>query len=59
MREHYFCDFIFSSTVVVYGLPEIVPIAETAIGRPIHPYGETKLIVERMVRDFNDAYGIN
>jgi UDP-arabinose 4-epimerase len=59
MSERGVCHFIFSSTAAVYGLPEIVPIAETAKERPINPYGETKLIVERMLRDFSGAYGLN
>jgi UDP-arabinose 4-epimerase len=59
MSEQGVCPFIFSSTAAVYGLPEIVPIAETAKERPINPYGETKLIVERMLRDFIGAYGLN
>jgi UDP-arabinose 4-epimerase len=59
MREWGVSHFIFSSTAAVYGLPEIVPIPETAKERPINPYGETKLIVERMLRDFSGAYGLN
>jgi UDP-arabinose 4-epimerase len=59
MREQGVRHFIFSSTAAVYGLPEIVPISETATERPINPYGETKLIVERMLRDFSGAYGLN
>jgi UDP-arabinose 4-epimerase len=59
MREQGVSHFIFSSTAAVYGLPEIVPISETATERPITPYGETKLIVERMLRDFGGAYGLN
>jgi UDP-arabinose 4-epimerase len=59
MRAQGVNHFIFSSTAAVYGLPEIVPISETATERPINPYGETKLIVERMLRDFGGAYGLN
>jgi UDP-arabinose 4-epimerase len=59
MSEQDVCHFIFSSTAAVYGLSEIVPIAETAKERPINPYGETKLIVERMLRDFSAAYALN
>jgi len=40
--------FVFSSTAAVYGMPEKVPISEDAPKRPINPYGETKLAVERM-----------
>lgn len=59
MREQGVQRIIFSSTAAVYGLPELVPITEMALEQPINPYGETKLIVERMLRDFGAAYGIN
>jgi UDP-arabinose 4-epimerase len=38
---------VFSSTCAVYGIPAEVPIAETQPTRPVNPYGETKLCVER------------
>lgn len=40
--------FVFSSTAAVYGIPESVPITEDAVNKPINPYGESKLAVERM-----------
>ena len=40
--------FVFSSTAATYGMPEIVPIDETLIKKPINPYGETKWAAERM-----------
>lgn len=40
--------FVFSSTAAVYGMPDVVPITEDAAKKPINPYGETKLAVERM-----------
>jgi UDP-glucose 4-epimerase len=40
--------FVFSSTAAVYGIPASVPITEDSPTRPINPYGETKLAVERM-----------
>lgn len=40
--------FVFSSTAAVYGMPEKVPVTEDAPQRPINPYGQTKLDVERM-----------
>jgi UDP-glucose 4-epimerase len=49
---------IFSSTAAVYGQPESTPIAEDAAPRPINPYGESKLMVETMLRRFDDAYGL-
>ena len=41
--------FVFSSSAAVYGEPESVPISEDAVIRPVNPYGETKVIVERML----------
>ena len=38
---------VFSSTCATYGVPEQIPIAETHPQRPINPYGESKLFVER------------
>jgi UDP-glucose 4-epimerase len=42
--------FVFSSTAAVYGMPQKVPITEDSPKEPINPYGETKLVVERMCR---------
>jgi UDP-glucose 4-epimerase len=41
---------VFSSTAAVYGEPEKTPIAEEAALHPSNPYGESKLIVEQMLR---------
>lgn len=51
--------FVFSSSAAVYGEPETVPIAEDAPTRPVNPYGETKLIVERMLPWYERAFGIH
>jgi len=40
--------FVFSSSAAVYGMPEKVPITEDSPKKPINPYGQTKLAVERM-----------
>ncbi|HOC17584.1 MAG TPA: UDP-glucose 4-epimerase GalE [Vicinamibacterales bacterium] len=50
--------FIFSSTAAVFGEPEQVPIDEHHPARPINPYGETKLVVERALPHYERAYGI-
>ena len=50
--------FVFSSTCATYGVPEVVPIPEDHPQNPINPYGATKLMVERILSDFNDAYGL-
>jgi len=48
-------QFIFSSTAAVYGAPEQVPIPEHAATRPINPYGNSKLVIEWMLRDLAAA----
>jgi len=48
MEEVGVTKFVFSSSAAVYGIPEKVPIAEDAPTKPINPYGQTKLDVERM-----------
>ena len=48
--------FVFSSTCATYGVPEVVPIPEDHPQNPINPYGATKLMVERILSDFNEAY---
>ncbi|MGH7062701.1 MAG: UDP-glucose 4-epimerase GalE [Stellaceae bacterium] len=58
MREAGIDRIVFSSTCATYGIPEIVPVAETAPQHPVNPYGETKLAVERALRWYGEAYGI-
>jgi UDP-glucose-4-epimerase GalE len=50
--------FVFSSTCAIYGVPEKVPITEDEPPKPINPYGQTKLTVERALADYNHAYGL-
>jgi UDP-glucose 4-epimerase len=50
--------FVFSSTCATYGVPETVPIPEDHPQNPINPYGATKLMVERILADFDPAYGL-
>ena len=49
---------VFSSTCSTYGLPETIPISEEHPQRPINPYGFSKLVVERMLADMDNAYGL-
>jgi UDP-glucose 4-epimerase len=49
---------IFSSTCATYGNPREIPITEDHSQDPINPYGATKLMVERILRDFDQAYGL-
>ncbi|HMY16915.1 MAG TPA: UDP-glucose 4-epimerase GalE [Polyangium sp.] len=50
--------FVFSSTCATYGPPRIVPIPEDHPQHPMSPYGQTKLIVERMLADCAVAFGL-
>jgi len=49
---------VFSSTCATYGVPDQVPIPEGHPQRPINPYGFTKLVVERILADLDQAYGL-
>ncbi|MEM1106505.1 MAG: UDP-glucose 4-epimerase GalE [Pseudomonadota bacterium] len=51
-------QMIFSSTCATYGVPDQVPMAETAPQSPINPYGWSKLFVEKMLDDYGRAHGI-
>jgi UDP-glucose 4-epimerase len=51
--------FILSSTAAVYGMPERIPIDESDPTRPITPYGETELAIERMLASYARAYGLS
>jgi UDP-glucose 4-epimerase len=57
MRRHGVWRFVFSSTCATYGVPERVPITEDLPQRPINPYGNAKLAVERALADYSHAYG--
>jgi UDP-glucose-4-epimerase GalE len=50
---------VFSSSCAVYGTPLHVPISEQNPLHPINPYGATKMIVERILADFEKAHGIH
>lgn len=58
MRKAGVSRFVFSSTCATYGIPERMPITEDTPQHPINPYGETKLVVERMLRDFDTAHDL-
>lgn len=50
---------VFSSTAAVYGEPEKTPIEEDFPHNPTNVYGRTKLVIEHMMRDFTNAYGLS
>ncbi len=49
---------VFSSTAAVYGEPEYTPIDEKHPQNPINPYGNSKLMIERILDDYDKAYGL-
>jgi len=58
MVRHRVSAFIFSSTAAVYGEPDYSPIDEGHPVQPINPYGASKWMVERMLADFEAAFGL-
>ena len=58
MRRHNTNAIVFSSTCATYGIPTELPISENTPQVPINPYGFTKLAAERMLADFERAYGL-
>ena len=49
---------IFSSSAAVYGVPREIPIPESHPLDPANPYGQTKVIIERILGDYDRAYGL-
>ena len=58
MKKHDVKKFIFSSTCATYGIPQKIPLVEDHPQNPINPYGWTKLMVERILKDYDAAYGL-
>lgn len=52
-------NFIFSSTAGVYGNPKTLPIPEDHPKSPTNPYGESKLMVERVLYWYKEIFGLN
>lgn len=50
--------FVFSSTCATFGVPETVPITEENAQRPINPYGESKLMFEKILRWYDEIHGL-
>lgn len=58
MRK-YNCNYIiFSSTCASYGNPQYTPIDEQHPQNPINPYGQSKLMLEKVIMDYEKAYNI-
>jgi UDP-glucose 4-epimerase len=51
--------FVFSSSCATYGQPDVIPVTENCPQNPINPYGFTKLVVERVLDAYSEAYGLS
>lgn len=58
MVENGVKKFVFSSTCATFGVPERMPIDETLPQRPINPYGESKLMFEKILRWYDEIHGL-
>ena len=58
MCEQGINKIVFSSTCATYGIPKEVPISENTPQDPVSPYGETKLMVEQMLRWYDTCHGL-
>jgi UDP-arabinose 4-epimerase len=58
MRRHGLDRLVFSSTCATYGAPERMPVTEDAPQRPLNPYGSSKLMVEQILNDYGQAFGL-
>jgi len=59
MQESQVDIIVFSSSAAVYGEPQSIPIREEDQTEPRSPYGETKLVMEKMINWFRCAYGVS
>lgn len=59
IKEFRINKFVFSSSAAVYGEPQEIPITEDHPCSPTNPYGETKLIFERVLQDYHQAGILN
>ena len=58
MLDNNVTDMIFSSSAATYGEPQILPIPEDHPQKTTNPYGETKLMYERILQDYDHAFGL-
>jgi UDP-arabinose 4-epimerase len=58
MKNYAAIPIVFSSTCATYGVPGLTPINEDCIQNPINPYGASKLMSERIIKDYGMAYGM-
>ncbi|WP_052667083.1 UDP-glucose 4-epimerase GalE [Nitriliruptor alkaliphilus] len=58
MRDHGVDQFVFSSTCATFGVPAAGRIGDDDDQHPINPYGSSKLMVERILRDYETVHGL-
>ena len=58
MRSCGIDKIVFSSTCATYGAPDVLPITEEMPQNPVNPYGASKLMIERILADYQRAYGL-
>lgn len=58
MLKYKVTQIVFSSTCATYGSPEYTPIDEDHPQNPINPYGQSKLMIEKILDDYYKAYGL-
>jgi len=59
MLKHNVNGLVFSSSAGIYGIPESIPVTEDTPQMPIHPYGECKVMFERILKWYGEAYRLN
>ena len=55
MLKHGVNKFIFSSSCAIYGNPEFLPLTEDHPKNPLSPYGQSKLMIEKVLNDLSDS----
>jgi UDP-arabinose 4-epimerase len=58
MREHGVGQIVFSSSCATYGNPQAIPMSEDHPQQPVNPYGESKLMVEKMLHWYSRVCGL-
>ena len=59
MVAHKVNKLIYSSSAAIYGEPQYMPIDENHPKKPVNPYGETKLIFEKILKWYSQAFGLS
>ncbi len=58
MLDYSITRIVFSSTAAIYGAPKSVSVDENHSQEPISPYGNTKLMIEKVLDDYDSAFGL-